>query len=191
MPAEQQSRLVAAAQMLGVGAIAEPPEIDDALDPLRASHPGKALRRGALPGREIPGAAPSHRVDQVVGGVDAAPRPAESVGPQHVALVQIEARALERLRAGAAGAAHEATHVVAVRGQPGCEHAADEPGGAGDQNVPVHAAAPQRGISTRSMTWMTPLEAAMFVLTTRTPPTVTNPWRTRTFSNCPFSVLTE
>jgi len=58
VPAQQQRRLVPAAQMLGMGTIAEPSEVDDALDPLVPGHSGEAHGGGALPGREIPGAAP-------------------------------------------------------------------------------------------------------------------------------------
>ena len=47
----------------------------------------------------------------------------------------------------------------------------------------------QWGMRTPSITWMTPLEAAMFVLITRTAPTVTTPFFTRTLRDCPLSVL--
>src|SRR5579859_4676605 len=55
--------------------------------------------------------------------------------------MQLKAGALESLRAGAVSASYEATDVVAVRGKSSRQHAADEPGGAGDQDAAAHAAA--------------------------------------------------
>ena len=93
-----------------MGPLAETTEVDHALDPLRARHPGERQGGCSLPRCELLRAAPAHRVDQVVGRVDSAARPAQRLGTQHVALVEVEAVALERASPGAGAIAHQAAH---------------------------------------------------------------------------------
>src|SRR5690242_17827457 len=75
--------------------------------------------------------------------------------------MQLEAGTLERPRAGAGSTSDEATHVVAVRGKAGREHAADEPGGAGDQDLAAHAAASTAPGAERPSTSRSPASAGL------------------------------
>ena len=106
-PAQDLRRLVAAAQVLRPG-LAEPAEIDDLLDPGVARRGAEVVRRLAVAGGEVPRAAAAHRVDEVVGDLDALERGRERLGAQDVGLGDLGARRLEvaRTRAVAGHRAH-------------------------------------------------------------------------------------
>ena len=78
---------------------AEAAEVDDPRDALLARHAGEGARRGLLALREVAVAAAAHRVDQVVGDVDARPRAARLSGVERVALVQLVAGSARARRA--------------------------------------------------------------------------------------------
>ena len=84
MRGEEPGGLVSAAQVPRVG-LAETAEIDNAPDALAQGHPGERLGAGVLAGREVAARSSAHRVDQVVGDLDAAARLLERVGAQNVA----------------------------------------------------------------------------------------------------------
>ena len=138
--AERECGLVPAAQVLGLRALPEATEVDDPLDPLGAGHAGERHGRGPLTAGEVLGSSPTHRVDQVVRHVHILAGAAQRLWSQHVSLVQIEARALERAGAGPAAVAHQATYLWSRACQSRGEATADEPGRAGDQHACAHAA---------------------------------------------------
>ena len=71
-------------------AVAEPAEVDDAPDALVGAF-GEAAGRAPLALHEVAAVAAAHRVDQVVGDVDAAADARERVALEYVALLQLGA----------------------------------------------------------------------------------------------------
>ena len=90
---------MAAAQVLRRRLCAEPAEVDDPLDALLLGHLREVARAArALAAAKSPLAAPSHRVDEVVGDRHALARALEARRARYVALVELEAVGLESLR---------------------------------------------------------------------------------------------
>jgi hypothetical protein len=131
---------VAAAQVARAR-LPETPEVDHARDALPRGHLGERLGAGVLARREVAARASAHRVYQVVGDLNVAARPLERLGPQHVALVELEAAPLEV--AGARPLAHEAADRPTGVGERPGEPSADEAGRAGHERAPARA--PRRG----------------------------------------------
>ena len=84
---------MAAAQVLGLALLAEPPEVDDALDAFALGHSGEVQRTGLLSLGEPP--ATRHRVDEVVGDLNILTRARQALRVSDVADVEIEARCLQ------------------------------------------------------------------------------------------------
>ncbi len=92
LAAQRARGLVAAAQVLGAGLVAQPAEVDDPLDPLGQRHPGEVARgRRARARRSRPRRRGPCR-GQVVGDVDVAAGSAQAAGVVDVALVQVDTR---------------------------------------------------------------------------------------------------
>ena len=105
--------------------------------PPRARHPGEVPRRAARSrSAKSPAAAAAHRVDQVVRDLDVLPGPAQALGIEHVALVQLEAGRASR--PASRGRAPGSAPPIPVGERVG-EAAADEPGRAGHQGAPSRA----------------------------------------------------
>ena len=126
--------------MLRLRAVAEAAEVDDPADSLALRHL-----------REVPGALPlallevargpaAHRVDQVVGDLDAAPGPAQRLRIEHVGLVQLEPALGQLPRSRAI--AHQAAHLPVSIGEGRGEAPTDEPRGPGDEGAASHAHEP-------------------------------------------------
>ncbi len=129
---EDLRRLVAAAQVLRPGVVAQAAQVHDPADALFARHAGEGVGSGSLARLEVAVRAPAaHRVHQVVRHVDVAARAAKRVRVEHVPLVKLVARLCEVRRSVAI--AHEAAHVDAVCREGRREPATDEAGGACDE----------------------------------------------------------
>ncbi len=87
-------------------------------------------------------------MNEVVGGFDAVAGAAQAVRIEDIALVQIEARLLERSSARAV--AHEAAHVQATLGEVRRQPASDEAGGSGDENA-GHAVTSERALRSQAI----------------------------------------
>ena len=90
---EDSRGLVAAAQVLGLGFLAEPAEVDDPLDAFAPRHAGEVAGARALALGEA--AAAGHRVDEVVGDLDSPRRTLEAAGVADVADVELVAGPLQ------------------------------------------------------------------------------------------------
>jgi hypothetical protein len=108
---QRKGRLVAAAQVLGVRAIAEPAQVDDPLDLFLSGHLRERRRGCSLARHEVPAPAPSHRVDQVVRDVDPSARAPQALGPQDVALMQRQPALFELASTGSGAIPDHATHL--------------------------------------------------------------------------------
>ena len=129
---------VAAAQVRRRRAVAQPAQVDVPGDSLALRHLGEVPRALPLAFLEpAPGGPAPHRVNQVVGDLDALSGPAQRLRIEHVGLVELEAAVCQPLRPRPV--AHETAHRPAAIGERSGQPPAHEPGGAGHECAPRHA----------------------------------------------------
>ena len=138
MVAQRQRGRVAAAQMRGVRPVAEAAEVDHPLDSLRTHGLGKPRGRSAFAVGEVLRRTAAHRVDQVVGDLDALTEAPEAVRAEHVALAELEALLLELPRPRMIPAADETADFLAGGAELRRQPAADESGRPCDQHLCGH-----------------------------------------------------
>ena len=142
--------LMAAAQVLGAGIVAEAAEVYDAADALLLCHAPESLGGPPLALCEVRGvAAPAHRVHQVVGDIYAAAGARERIWTKNVAHVDLKALVEQRAGANSVAVADQTAHLIAAFAQAAGEAPADEAAGAGDEGTHVnsnlaHASSPTR-----------------------------------------------
>ncbi len=128
---ERGRRGGAAAQVLGA-LVAEPAQVDDALDTVLPGHPREIRRGAALPlGEALAVGASPHGVDEVVRGRHALAGTAQAVRVEHVALVQFVSGGAQI--GGPPAIPDQAAHIRAALRERGGESATDESGGPRDE----------------------------------------------------------
>jgi hypothetical protein len=115
---------VAAGQV--AGSLPQPAQVDDPSNPRGSGRRGEVLGARAIARGEIAIRSPSHRVDQVVGDVDAPQRRPERVRLEHVRFADLATQSLQ-LGAGL-GMAGQRSHLEPPSTQVRAEPAADVAG---------------------------------------------------------------
>ena len=119
--------------------VAEAAQIDDALDPLGAGHPGERGRGRAFTRDQVSAtAAAAHRVDQVIRDVDAASGAAQALRAGHVALMQLDAPLRQPRSGRPAAVAHQTPDLLARAGESGGQATTDEARRAGHEHFAGH-----------------------------------------------------